>query len=151
MRHDPWLLLQDAAERIRGPLLAHEVLLMCRGVRACPLGADGDIQWNVISRVLLPHRCADGLVMDAVQQHVTLHRPGILWHARSTPTVDPVFCRSAILLAKLWSDLCDQRGGMPELPGTPQCLAMCPMGHHNPSGSVHLGVLPYQRYLDRTL
>lgn len=50
--------LQDAADRIRGPLLGHEEVLICRGVQQCPLNADGDIQWAVISRMLLPHRYA---------------------------------------------------------------------------------------------
>ncbi len=49
---------QDAADRIRGPLLQHEVPLMCRGVRECPTDRQGNILWTVISRVLLPHRWA---------------------------------------------------------------------------------------------
>ena len=104
---------------------------MCRGVRACPLGADGDIQWNVISRVLLPHRCAvrfcerclSATPNTALARHyVALSSLGDVSHLESFP----VFRRSAILLAKLWSDLCDQRGGMPELPGTHKVLLCRP-------------------------
>lgn len=65
-------LLQEAADRIRGPLLGHEEVLICRGVRECPLNADGEIQWPVISHMLLRHRCAlDWHCGDVLQ--LTLH------------------------------------------------------------------------------